>query len=176
MAGGGGGGSKVPAYPNMFSPDQMINKFSDWNDAKYQMATLPSRDEKGDYYVTDALGNRITPPSGVTLTGPNNWARYDPSTGQTTSGTENYYPYIQALANPNRVVTPGPAFDPNRPAPAPNNFAQILQAFQPGANVPGYTPATATPGVSLGGGSSNISYGAAPPSFLQALSAIKGAK
>jgi hypothetical protein len=167
-------------YPWNFDPSQQVNKYSDWNDAKYQMATLPNKDAQGNYYVTDALGKPITPPPGVTLTGPNNWARYDPSTGQTTSGTENYYPYIQTLANPNKVVTPGPAFDPNRVNFAPGNqdFDTMLATIRAGkgADAPGFTPAPAASGVSLGGGSSNVSGGSTGgySNFLNLLSGLKG--
>jgi hypothetical protein len=116
------------------------------------------------------------------LTGPNNWARYDPSTGQTTSGTPNWYPYIQTLANPNPVVTPGPAYNPNRPMPGPNNnINQILAMLQQnqGQNAPGAAPATggAVPGVTLGGGSSAPSYGGGGGlGFVGALTALQGMK
>jgi hypothetical protein len=167
-------------YPWNFGPDQQVNAYSNWNNAKYQMATLPDKDAQGNYYVTDALGKPITPPPGVTLTGPNNWARYDPSTGQTTSGTPNWYPYIQTLANPNPVTTPGPAYNPNRPMPGPNNnINQILAMLQQsqGQNAPG-APATggAVPGVSLGGGSSAPSFGGGGLGFTGALAALQGMK
>ena len=172
--------TNVPTYPNMFDPSQMVNKYSDWNDVKYQMAVLPTT-------ATDALGNTITPPPGVTLTGPHNWG---------LGATPNYYPYIQTLANPNKVITPGiaPAQQNNNLAPGGSNFASILHALQqqqqPGQNAPGYTPPPANPsipwsaagaqvpGVTLGGGSSNVFGGGAGGlggNYLSALQALQGA-
>jgi hypothetical protein len=149
----------------MFSPDQLINKYSDYNDLKMTTGDI------GMPYDA-ATGQPITPPPGVTL-------NLAPNQGGTNNAntSANMWPYLQTLARPPPVVTPGP---PVQPATyAPNNFSAVLAALKgaPSAaqNAPGYAAPGGgpTPGTSLGGGSSNVSGGFNAGNFINSLMAMQ---